>query len=198
MFCVAIVSCEPVSFSWVCWSTGKAREEPNRIKSIILFSDLFRTSYSSVNWKLSLNVRQVFVFRVVQKLYHCSVVSFNVLELRVSHSNVDRIVGCVVGVRLYHSLKTPKFLKFLVVFEIVNELEKFFPVLFLALVNMHFEDLIVFIIRIKHFRSCHFEFFNKLNSIHLHLIVLIFLQLLEFMENHFEFIFTFSTFSSFE
>ena len=56
---------------------------------------------------------------LVEELYHGCVISLNILELRVSHGNVNGVVSGVVGVCLNHTLETAELIKLLVVTELV-------------------------------------------------------------------------------
>jgi len=146
VFSITILSGEPVSFCLVARSTGETWEETNGVKSIVLLTNVFWTYNTSPNWNLCLLISQILLFFVVQKLNHGCVISFNVLELRVSHGDIDGIISSIISISFNHSFETSQLFKFLVIFETIEKSKEILPMLLLSLIDMSFENIVILII----------------------------------------------------
>jgi hypothetical protein len=142
MFGISIFGCKTQALSLVTRGTGETREKANGIDRIVVLPNFFWANNPSPDRELSLLVGDLLVV-IIKELYHCCIISFNVLELGVSHGNVDGVVGSVVSISLNHSFKATELVELLVVTELVKELEQVFPVVLLLLVDVRLKDLAV-------------------------------------------------------
>lgn len=119
MFGISIFGCKTVRLSIIARCTSETREKADWINWIVLLSYLFWAYNSSPNRDLSLLIRQRFVI-IIKELYHCCVISLNILELRVSHGNINGVICGIVGICLNHTLKAAKLIKLFVITKLVE------------------------------------------------------------------------------